>query len=604
MAKRIAWLTMGALLVVALTFSSCQPEAEGTEGQTIKGEVTESEVPAVEEKEPKEEKEAPPAKPTGPQYGGALTLATTMEVRYWDLYKRDAMNEPALSYVMERPIVRDWVGTPADKRDFFYTSYTPEEYAVGSVLESWEQPDAFTIIYHVRQGIRFHNKPPVNGRELTAYDVEYTFHRQGGLGSGFTEHSPYIGDPMFQWMESVTATDKWTVVIKTTEPKPMLMMYLAGCATGDWIQAREMVEKYADQEDWDWKGIVGTGPFTLEDFVPGTSYTYERNPSYWMFDPRYPENRLPYVDTVKQLVILDKSTRLAALRTGKICRSGENWEDTDALLRTNPDLETKKYLGGCSCITLRQDLPPFNDIRVRRALQMALDNATIAQTYYGGNASAFAPCISCSYADMSPPLDEYPEEVQEAYTYSPERAKELLAEAGYPDGFSTDLITTAARFPVDLAELAVTYWAQIGVDVELKVMDHGAMRSMAQSRQHTGMAQHHCCWTFFPYSALMYRGGSTVPWNYCNLDDPRFNNLLEDIAAAASPAERTALFKEANMYCTESFWAVKLPPSYSYSVWQPWLKGYNGELGETMHNPGGMDKWLWIDQDLKKAMGH
>ena len=137
----------------------------------------------------------------------------------------------------------------------------------GQLAESWSQPDPLTIIWKIRQGVNWHNKAPMNGRELTAKDVEYNFHRYFALGSGFTEpakQAPAADLPF----ESVTATDDWTVVMKLSRPRLDTLDVLTTGAGFNWyILGPEVIEQYGNHEDW--RNVVGTGPWELTDKVEG-----------------------------------------------------------------------------------------------------------------------------------------------------------------------------------------------------------------------------------------------------------------------------------------------------------------------------------------------
>ena len=149
-----------------------------------------------------------------PQYGGSIPIGVRFTPGnfdpYWDCFGGCRMTS-ALTY--ERLGVMDWA-VPRDEFDL--TSGFPNiEYATGALAESWEQPDLHTTIFHIRPGIHWQDKAPLNGRELTAKDVEYSWHRIMGLGSGYDEQAPglYFDLPVV----SVTATDDWTVEVKASE---------------------------------------------------------------------------------------------------------------------------------------------------------------------------------------------------------------------------------------------------------------------------------------------------------------------------------------------------------------------------------------------------
>ena len=252
-----------------------------------------------------------------PEYGGTLiyVLNTTVEPR--DAWFGSGAGQ-VMSGVIEKLGTVDW----AIDRDayHFVGGYPPPLSALtGALAESWEQPDATTFILHIRQGVRWHDKPPMNGRELTAQDVEFNFHRMLGnklTGTQFSEAepSPAAGALGTLPWESVTATDDRTVVVKLKEPRLRAERHMLD-ENYIFIQPPEVIEQFGDMQDW--RNIVGTGPFMMTDFVPDSSLTFTKNPNYWGFDEKYPENRLPYVDGLKALYMSESATIMAALRSGQ-----------------------------------------------------------------------------------------------------------------------------------------------------------------------------------------------------------------------------------------------------------------------------------------------
>ena len=153
---------------------------------------------------------------SAPEYGGTLTFADRADTYAPDMYHGLVLADGSL--VVEKLAIIDWA---IDRNTYpFVGGYQAPVYALrGALAESWEQPDPTTYVFHIRQGVHWHDKPPMNGRELTAKDVEYNYHRHLGLGSGFTVPSPccvgFLGE--LPW-ESIEATDEWTVVMKLKEP--------------------------------------------------------------------------------------------------------------------------------------------------------------------------------------------------------------------------------------------------------------------------------------------------------------------------------------------------------------------------------------------------
>ena len=253
---------------------------------------------------------------TAPEYGGTFSHAIKGDYPVADTWFQHGPGN-LVAPVVEKLGIADWA-IPRDQNSLTSTGVVLGIPLRGQLAESWEQPDPLTIIFHIRQGVHWHDKAPMNGRELNASDIEYNLHRVTGLGSGFTEPSPrdWIKDLP---IESIAATDEWTVVVKLKEPSLQALMNLALAQTGT-ILPPEVIKQQGDVKDW--RNLVGTGPYMLTDRVEGSSITYERNPDYWGHDEKYPENRLPYTDKIRTLIMPETATILAALRSRQLDYTG------------------------------------------------------------------------------------------------------------------------------------------------------------------------------------------------------------------------------------------------------------------------------------------
>ena len=147
-------------------------------------------------------------------------------------------------------------------------------------------------------------------------------------------------------IESVTATDKWSVVMKLKEPHlDALSRILIHWSA--YINPPEVIEQHGDVNDW--RNVVGTGPYELTDLVEGSSFSHTKNPDYWRHDEKYPQNRLPYIDVLKALIIKEQATYLAALRSGKVDHLGfiggylKSIDQVESLRKTNPEIVLHKW---------------------------------------------------------------------------------------------------------------------------------------------------------------------------------------------------------------------------------------------------------------------
>jgi ABC-type transport system substrate-binding protein len=215
----------------------------------------------------------------------------------------------------------------------------------------------------------------------------------------------------------------------------------------------ELWDEYGYESCTDVMNTVGTGPFMIQDYVPSNLVTLVRNPNYWDTNPIGPGegDQLPYVSGVKYIIIPDTSTQQAALRTGKLDMMGMiEWEAADTLETQAPELMKKRTASGqVPSAYFRLDQAPFDDLRVRKALLYGIDlNAINDSLYQGvGDLVSFPYYYQPGYDRLYLGLDdpEMPAEVKDMYTYNPDKAKELLAEAGYPNGFKTDIVDDVAR---------------------------------------------------------------------------------------------------------------------------------------------------------------
>jgi peptide/nickel transport system substrate-binding protein len=600
MKRKLSWLVVSGMIVLALVLASCGPAVTEEEEEEV---VTEEEEEVAEEEE-EEEEEGPEMVLDSlgrlvekPKYGGTFKYPRTQDpIRFDDVFGV-IHNAPTMYVTNEDLCQGDWSKGPTGTGEgtWRYTMLPPPHLWAGGIAESWERPDDSTIIFHIRQGVHFHDKPPTNGREVTADDVVFSFKRLWETPTQW-RHWSYPWDTMF---ESLEAVDKWTVVVKHKEGiAGPLFEFLSDHSR---IVPREAIEMYGDLGDW--KNSVGTGAFMLVDYVQGSSTTFERHPNYWNTDPLHPENQLPYLDELQWLVIPDASTRMAAMRTGKIDWLGLGWEDAGELIRTSPEIEYVKYLSGsCSDIGLRMDKPelPTYDVKVRRALSMALDRQAMIDSIYGGDAEILVWPVAPipEFKDMFTPLDEMPEVVREQFEYNPDKARQLLAEAGFPDGFKCEVVAYSAY--ADLLSIVKAMWADIGVDMTIDMKEYGAWNAVWQNKSYQDMVVYGKSGTI-PTTMIYTKPGNM--YNTAVMDDPIVNAAYGPIQDAIFDWDlRSSLMKDITVYILEQAPYVLIPGPYSYYFWQPWVKSYTGELQVGYSQGGDFPRYIWIDQDLKEEM--
>jgi ABC-type transport system substrate-binding protein len=158
-----------------------------------------------------------------PRYGGTLNAVMYDDPTVFDVYRHDPVGLQVIQFYLEKPLTVDWA---IDRKiTKFASSFYPESTLVPT-CESWDVSDPLTLTLKVRKGIKWQNKPPVNGREFVANDIVFAYHRMCGLGSGFTEPTPYSFYDELKKIKSVEAPDKYTVVFKFKEAHPTFPLIL------------------------------------------------------------------------------------------------------------------------------------------------------------------------------------------------------------------------------------------------------------------------------------------------------------------------------------------------------------------------------------------
>jgi peptide/nickel transport system substrate-binding protein len=549
-----------------------------------------------------------------PKYGGRISTYQISDPTTWD-----NMRSIAAGRIQEQTFSGDWAKGPAggygaNLSDWAWADNDIFDMKAGFCASSakWTIDTANslgTIVWQIRQGVhfglntKFEASRLVNGREMTADDIIYSFKRS----LTYTLSYVFINNPDLR-SANITKTGPWEVTMVV--PLSQMMPALARFNDTVPIVPHEVVEKYGDM-DW-WNRVVGTGPFMYSDYVAGSEIDAVRNPNYWQKNPVGPGkgDQLPYLDGYTTLIIPDKSTYLAALRVGKLDQMElvQREDARDAINRV-PQLKwimsTSNQGRGNPPLNMRIDTSPFTDIRVRKAMMMSVDYQSILKNYWGGEGQIYTfPCSDVQdYHELYLEFKDYSDAAKELYSYNPEKARQLLKEAGYPNGFKTSIICTNEW--IDFFSIYKDYFSKIGIDMALDIKTPQVLFNMTNliPKTFTQMAQGDTAPIAVFYNGQQISGQGQN--NRSMVNDPFVNDQIAKIklTAITDIHQAMAMYKELTKYVVEQAFAVPAVVGSYYVLWWPWLGGYSGErfIG---YDDSIWPAYIWYDQDLKKAMGH
>lgn len=331
---------------------------------------------------------------------------------------------------------------------------------VPSLAESWDiSDDGLEYTFYLRQGVKFHN-----GNDFTAEDVAYTFHRlltvEGGVNTEFIDQIKGADELLAgetDTLEGVEVVDDYTIKVTLKEP---FAGFLASISSpGVSIYDSEATEAAGDQFGMDPAVTVGTGPFEFASWSFNNQLVLTRNEDYWKG-----ASELPGV-VIK--IIPDTETQSMMFESGELDILDLDYaaDSVDRFTETYPDQIVQGPRVGIVYFTMNFNKEPFQDVRVRKAVQMSIDRQAILDALYGGRGQVEQGIFPHGLIGFNPD--------QEEIKYDPETAKALLAEAGYADGFDMEIAAdSSASDTMTMAlEIVSDQLAEVGINAEIKNYD-------------------------------------------------------------------------------------------------------------------------------------
>ncbi|MBD2463712.1 ABC transporter substrate-binding protein [Oscillatoria sp. FACHB-1407] len=447
---------------------------------------------------------------------------------------------------------------------------------VPSLAESYTvSDDGKTYTFKLRPDVTFHN-----GRAMTAEDVKYSFERTinpetKSPGQGFYNNivgfDEFVGGQADS-VEGVKVIDPQTVEIQLQEPDAAFLHIVAINFSA--VVPKEEVEKYG--EDFG-KNPVGTGPYRFVSWELGKQIVFERNPDYFAACT-------PKLDRLVFEIGQDPTIALLRLERGEVDVLGDGIPPSRFVdfSNKNQDLVVRGTQMQTGYIAINTRMEPFNDVRVRQALNMAINKERIVQVVNGRAAVA---------NQVLPPLMPGYDPNYTGYEYNPEQAKALLAEAGFPNGFTTQLFANNTDPNPRIAQLIQQDLAAVGITVELKtqaqatVISAGGEENGAPLVWSGGMA-----WIadypdpsnfYWPILSCAAIAPGTWNWSwYCNESLDAMAKQADAMVAADQQEARTEMYRDLFIKVMED---------------APWVPIFNEERVTAHSTRMAGDKEVWLD---------
>ncbi len=421
-----------------------------------------------------------------------------------------------------------------------------------SLAESWTiSKDGLEYTFKLRKGVKFQsNKNFKPSRDFNADDVLFMFERQWKENDPYfrvtSPNHAYFGDMgMPKLLKSVDKVDEYTVKITLNQPEAPFLANLAMQFAG--IQSKEYaiaMLKAGSPEKID-QDPLGTGPYQVVQYQKDSIIRFKANPQYWAGKAK--------IDDLIFSITPDASVRWAKLQKGEChVMPYPNPADLDAI-RKDPNVTVMEQPGlNIGYLAYNTTKKPFDDVRVRKALNMAIDKkAIVSAVYLSTGVAAVNPIPPGQWSYNKALKDDL---------YNPEQAKKLLAAAGYPNGFTTDLWAMPVQRPYNpntkrIAELMQADLAKVGVTAEIKSFEWGEYRKRMQAGEHQmGMLG----WTgdngdpdnflntLLGCSSAKQNGSNVAKFCY-----QPFEDLVQKAKVVSNPAERTKLYEKAQVIFKE-----------------------------------------------------
>jgi peptide/nickel transport system substrate-binding protein len=468
---------------------------------------------------PQAPQQAPAPAEEKPRYGGELVFAVSAEPP-----SLDAHRETTLAVI--HPFAP------------FYSTLLkvdPNNYpnVVGDLAESWTvSPDGLVYEFKLREGVKFHDGSPLTARDVVATYRKISFPPQGVISA---RQAYYAGR-----IESIEAPDIRTVRFKLKYPSASMLT--AGFASPwNWIYKAEIIEK---DPRWYEKNVLGTGAFKFVEYVPGSHVVGRKNEDYFI-------KGRPYLDGFRAVFITDRAAMVTSLRGGRVLVEFTNFtpQERDDLVRALGNqvvVQESPFIGG-QLVWFNPKKRPFDDVRVRQALTLAVDRWGASQYL---SQSTFLKYVGAMMRPGGPfampdsELEKIPGFWRDV-NKSREEARRLLREAGVPEGFSFVLKSRQLEPHISAGVYLIDQWRQIGLRVEHQILETGPWTQDLRTGNYEAISDFMGEFLDDPDLLLLkYTSADNNPLNYGGYVDRVLDGLYDRQSLEPDPEKRKQLVWE------------------------------------------------------------
>lgn len=459
----------------------------------------------------------------GDMYGGSIVVGIQQDIDSLDPHKATAAGTKEIIFNIFEGLVK-----PDENGNLI--NAVASDYTISE--------DGLVYTFTLRDNVKFHN-----GNVVTAEDVKYSLERVSGLLDG----TPLIST--LATIKSVDILDEKTVQV-TVESANTELIYSFVAAI---IPAGSGEDESADP--------IGTGPFSFVSYKPQQGIVLARNPEYW-------QEGLPYLDQVEFKIINSADTALLELQGGTIDFYAY-LTDSQAQALQGSHQVISSPTNMVQALFLNNAVEPLNDVRVRQAIAYAIDKESINDFVGGGNGTLISSA-------MLPTLKEYYVDLNDAYgtTANVEKARELMAEAGYADGFDMEIaIVSTYEFHMQTGEVIVEQLKAIGINATIKGMENSSwLDEVYNGRQFDATITALTCDMTPGY--LMNRFQTDSKKNFINFQSAEYDEVYKKAQATLDPAEKAGYYKELQKILCDDAGSVFIQAPANQTAISSKLAGY------------------------------